>query len=206
MAWPWRGNCGPQDLVVISLLSLRSFVDCQLPQALAGAIKAEEGISRRLIPTPTTKIAHDLSSRALLLCLYRPIESADAAWLSGRPRRALCAHRWRPDRLRRKSRLCELWLVDVWLGSWDQAVTSQWRDCVPRIECWGDQRLDAKLRGHCPNATIKLKLGGGIPSCLPAPTGRIIVRIDRRCITMRSDGYTPTTSYMLLGLASHRIP
>ncbi len=116
MAWPRRGDCGPWDLAVISLLSLRSFVDCQLPQALAGAIKAEEGISRRLIPTPTTKIAHDLSSRALLLCLYRPIESADAAWLSGRPRRALCAHRWRPDRLRRKSRLCELWRFAVNCG------------------------------------------------------------------------------------------
>jgi hypothetical protein len=55
----------------------------------------------------------------------RPIESADAARLSGRPRRALCAHRWRPNRLRRESRPCELWLVDVWLGSWDQPVASQ---------------------------------------------------------------------------------
>jgi hypothetical protein len=47
MAWPRRGDCGPRDLAVISLLSLRSFVDCRVPQALAGAIEAEgEGISR----------------------------------------------------------------------------------------------------------------------------------------------------------------
>jgi hypothetical protein len=45
MAWPRRGDCGPRDLAVISLLSLRSFVDCRVPQALAGAIEAE-GISR----------------------------------------------------------------------------------------------------------------------------------------------------------------
>ena len=149
-----------------------------------GAIE-DEGISQRLIPRPTTKIARDLWSRELLMSLYKPIESADAARLSGRPRRALCTHRWRPDRLRRELRPCELWLVDVWLGSWDQPVTSQKR--------WGDQeRLDAKLRGLCPDATIKLKLGEGIPSCLPAPTERIIVRMDRQCNAMRSDGFTPT--------------
>jgi hypothetical protein len=45
MAWPWWGDCGPRDLVVISLLSLCSFVDCQVPRALAGAIEAK-GISR----------------------------------------------------------------------------------------------------------------------------------------------------------------
>ena len=117
-----------------------------------------------------TKIARDLWSRELLLSLYRPIESADAARLGGRPRWALCAHRWRPDQLRCESRPCEFLLVAVWLGSWDQPVASQWRDCVPRIERWGDQCLDAKLRGLCPDATIKLKLGEGIPSCLPAPS------------------------------------
>ena len=68
---PWRGDCGPQDLAVISLLSLRSFVDCQLLQALAGTIEAEEGISRRLIPRPMTKIACDLWSQELLLSLYQ---------------------------------------------------------------------------------------------------------------------------------------
>ena len=88
MAWPQRGDCGPRDLVVISLRSLRTFVDCRVPRALAGAIEAE-GISQRLIPRPTTKIARDLSSRELLLSLYRPIGSADAARLGGRPRRAL---------------------------------------------------------------------------------------------------------------------
>ena len=35
----------------------------------------------------------------------------------------------------------------------------------------GDQRPDAKLRGLCPDATIKLYLGEGIPSCHPRPTG-----------------------------------
>jgi hypothetical protein len=45
MAWPRRGDCGPRDLTVISLLSLRSFFDCRVPRALAGAIEAE-GISR----------------------------------------------------------------------------------------------------------------------------------------------------------------
>jgi hypothetical protein len=49
MAWPWRGDCGQQDLAVISLLSLRSFVDCRVPQALEGAIKAD-GISRETEP------------------------------------------------------------------------------------------------------------------------------------------------------------
>jgi len=125
MAWPRRGDCGPRDLAVISLLSLRSLAGCRVPRALAGAIEAE-GISQRLTSRPTKKIARDLWSRELLMSLYRPIESADAARLSGRPRRALCAHRWRPDRLRRESRPCELWLVNVWLGSWeDQPVASQ---------------------------------------------------------------------------------
>ena len=72
MAWPRRGDCGPRDLAVISLLSLRSFVDCRVPQALAGAIEAK-GISQRLIPRPTTKNAHDLSSRELLLSLLDPL-------------------------------------------------------------------------------------------------------------------------------------
>jgi hypothetical protein len=45
MTWPQRGDCGPRDLAVISLLSLRSFVDCRVPRALVGAIEAEE-ISR----------------------------------------------------------------------------------------------------------------------------------------------------------------
>ncbi len=138
------------------------------------------GSVERLITKPTMKIARDLLSQALLLSLYRPIQSADVARLSGRLCRALCAHRWRPDRLCCESRPCELWLIDIWLGSWDQPVTSQWRDCVPRIERWGDQEsLDEKLRGLCPDATFRFKLGEGIPSCLPAPTGRIIVRMDR---------------------------
>jgi len=66
MAWPRRGDCGPRDLAVISLLSLRSLADCRLPRVLAGAIEAE-GISQRLTPRPTKKIARDLLSRALLL-------------------------------------------------------------------------------------------------------------------------------------------
>jgi hypothetical protein len=69
------------------------------------------------------------------------------------------------------------------------------------IECWGDERLDAKLRGLCPNATIKLFLGEGIPSYHPQPTGRIIAQLDQQCITMWSDGYTPTTSSVLLGIS-----
>ena len=32
MAWPRRGDCGPRDLAVISLLSLHSFVDCRVPR------------------------------------------------------------------------------------------------------------------------------------------------------------------------------
>ena len=44
MAWPRRGDCGPRDLAVISLLSLRSLADCRVPGALAGAIEAN-GIS-----------------------------------------------------------------------------------------------------------------------------------------------------------------
>ena len=66
MAWPRRGDCGPRDLAVISLLSLCSFVDCRVSRALAGAIEAK-GISQRLIPRPTTKIARDSWSRELLL-------------------------------------------------------------------------------------------------------------------------------------------
>ena len=49
MAWPRRGDCGPRDLAVISLLSLRSFVDCRVPRVLARAIEAE-GISRETEP------------------------------------------------------------------------------------------------------------------------------------------------------------
>jgi hypothetical protein len=63
MAWPRQGNCGPRDLVVISLLSLRSFADCRVPRALAGANEADGRLIQRL----TTKIARDLSSRELLL-------------------------------------------------------------------------------------------------------------------------------------------
>jgi len=54
-----------------------------------------------------TKIPRDLWSRELLLSLYGRIISANAAQLGGRLRRALCAHRWRPDRLRRESRPCD---------------------------------------------------------------------------------------------------
>jgi len=72
MAWPRRGDFGPRDLLVISLCSLCSLADCRAPQALAGAIKAD-GISPRLIPRPKTKIAHDLSSRELLLSLSDPL-------------------------------------------------------------------------------------------------------------------------------------
>ena len=64
MAWPQQGDCGPQDLAVISLLSLCSFVDCQVPRALVGAIKAKR-IRQRLIPRPTTKISSDLLLREL---------------------------------------------------------------------------------------------------------------------------------------------
>jgi len=140
MVWPRRGDCGPRDLAVISLLSLCDFVDCRVSRALAGAIEAKEGISRRLIPRPTMKIARDLWSRELIMSLYRPIESADAARLSGRPRRALCAHHWRPDRLRRESRPCELWLVDVWLGRGtspsqaNEGTSLEARSTPPRVE------------------------------------------------------------------------
>jgi len=41
MAWPRRGDCSQRDLAVISLLSLRSFADCRVPRALAGAIEAD---------------------------------------------------------------------------------------------------------------------------------------------------------------------
>ena len=41
MASPRRGDCGPRDLAVISLLSLRSFVDCRVPRALEVAIEAD---------------------------------------------------------------------------------------------------------------------------------------------------------------------
>ncbi len=34
------------------------------------------------------------------------------------------------------------------------------------------------------------------------PTGRIIARLDQRCSRMRSDGFTPTTLFVLQGLAS----
>ncbi len=44
-------------------------------------------------------------------------------------------------------------------------------------------------------------LGEGIPTCLPTPTGRIIARLDQQCSTMWSDGYTPTTSSVLLGIS-----
>jgi len=54
MTWPRWGDFGPRDLTVISLLSLRSFVDCWVPRASAGSIEAK-GISQRLIPRPTTK-------------------------------------------------------------------------------------------------------------------------------------------------------
>jgi hypothetical protein len=40
--------------------------DCRVPRALAGAIEAK-GISQRLSPRPTTKIARDWSSGALLV-------------------------------------------------------------------------------------------------------------------------------------------
>ena len=40
--------------------------DCRVPRALAGAIEAK-GISQRLTPRPTKKIARDLLSRALLV-------------------------------------------------------------------------------------------------------------------------------------------
>ena len=89
-----------------------------------GAIEAD-GISQILIPMPTTKIASDLWSRALLVSLFRPIKSANATQLGGRPRQVLCAHCWRPDQLRSELRLCELRLVDLWLGSWDQPVVSR---------------------------------------------------------------------------------
>jgi hypothetical protein len=49
MAWPRPGDCGQRDLAVISLLSLRSFVDCRVPRALAGAIEAN-GISPETEP------------------------------------------------------------------------------------------------------------------------------------------------------------
>ena len=77
-----------------------------------GAIEAD-GISQILIPMPTTKIASDLWSRALLVSLFRPIKSANATRLGGHPRQVLCAHRWRPDQLRSELRPCELRLVDV---------------------------------------------------------------------------------------------
>ncbi len=66
MAWPRRGDCGPRDLAIISLLSLRSFVDCRVPRALEGAIEAD-GISRETEPEADSEVARDLSSRELLL-------------------------------------------------------------------------------------------------------------------------------------------
>jgi len=45
MAWPWQGDCGPRDLAVISLRSLRSYANCRALRALAGAIEAD-GISQ----------------------------------------------------------------------------------------------------------------------------------------------------------------
>jgi hypothetical protein len=84
MAWPRRGDCSPRDLAVISLLSLHSFVDCRVPQALAGAIGAE-GISRETDSEADDEDRPYSWSRELLLSLYRPIGSADAAQLGGRP-------------------------------------------------------------------------------------------------------------------------
>jgi hypothetical protein len=69
MAWPRRGDCGPRDLAVISLLSLCSFVDCRVPRALAGAIEAD-GISPETEPEADNEVARDLSSRDLLISLY----------------------------------------------------------------------------------------------------------------------------------------
>ena len=74
MASPRRGDCGPRDLVVISLplRRFRSLVYCRVTWALVGAIEAD-GISvERLIPRPTTKIARGLWSRALLLSSSDP--------------------------------------------------------------------------------------------------------------------------------------
>jgi hypothetical protein len=49
MAWPRWGDCGQRDLAVISLLSLRSFVDCRVLRALEGTIEAD-GISQETEP------------------------------------------------------------------------------------------------------------------------------------------------------------
>jgi hypothetical protein len=46
--------------------------DCRVPQALAGTIMAK-GISQRLIPRLTKKIARDLLLRALLVSLLDPL-------------------------------------------------------------------------------------------------------------------------------------
>jgi hypothetical protein len=112
----WHGLGGVIVAHETSRSSLRVFylciVDCQVPQALLGAIEAK-GISWRLILRPATKVTRDLWSRELLFSSYRPIKSADAARLGGRPRRALCAHRWRLDRLRCESR-----------PSWDPSIPS----------------------------------------------------------------------------------
>ena len=188
MAWPQRGDGDPQDLTVISSHSLSSHswlsytVEHQwMPLRPKGSGRDWFQGGRRRSPVTCCHRHFMLVYQTHWICWCGMI-----GWPSmPSALRPLLEARLTPQRVK------AVWIEACQRMAWVVGPASQWGDCVPMIECWGDQRPDAKLRGLCPNATITLILGEGVPSFHLWPTGKIITRLDWQCIMMWSYGYTP---------------